>query len=56
MKPEKKHNALLEKLTLSEARKRIEEFRHVKPIEGKSGSAPVPPHDSAKGSAPTGKR
>jgi len=56
MKHEKKQDALLQKLTLADARKRIEEFRHVKPIEGKSGSAPAPPRRDAKGSRPRGQR
>ena len=56
MKYGKKQDALLEKLTLADARKRIEEFRHVKPVEAKSGVAPAPPQRSAKGSAPRGKR
>jgi hypothetical protein len=56
MKYEKKQNVLLERLTLAEARKRVAEFRHVKPIEGKSGSAPAPPRERAKGSAAAGKR
>ena len=56
MKHEKKQDALLEKLTLADARKRVEEFRHVKPIEGKNGSTPAPLHDKAKGSSPKGKR
>lgn len=51
---EKKPDALLEKLTLAEVRKRIEEFRHVKPIAGKSGSAPAPTRP--KRSAPRRKR
>jgi hypothetical protein len=56
MKPEKKDNALLKKLTLADARKRIEEFRHLTPVEGKAGSAPAPSHDSTKRSAGTGKK
>jgi hypothetical protein len=55
MKYEKKHNVLLEKLTLAEASRRIEEFRHVKPIEGKRGTAAAPPRSNPKGSAPKGK-
>ena len=55
MKYAKKQDALLEKLTLAEARKRIEEFRQVKPVEGKSGSAAAPA-PNAKGSAATGKK
>ena len=56
MKQEKKRDALLEKLTLADARKRIEEFRALKPIGGKSGSAPAPPVSKATGSSPKGKR
>ena len=56
MKPDKKYNALLEKLTLAEVRQRIDEFRHVKPVEAKSGVAPAPPPRRAKASAPRGKR
>jgi hypothetical protein len=56
MKPEKKQDALLEKLTLADARKRIDEFRHLKPIEPKSGGAPAPPHNNPKDASPKGKR
>lgn len=56
MKYGKKNDALLEKLTLAQARKRIEEFRHLKPIEARSGVAPAPPQRRAKRSASTGKR
>ena len=56
MKQEKRHNVLLEKLTLAEARKRIEEFRYLKPIEAKSGVAPAPPPNQSQGSSPKGKR
>jgi len=56
MKQEKKRDALLEKLTLADARKRIEEFRDLKPIGAKSGSAPAPPLRKATGSSPKGKR
>jgi len=56
MKYEKKQNVLLEKLTLADARKRIEEFRYLKPIEGKSGAVPAPPPIKSKGSSPKGKR
>ena len=56
MKYEKKHNVLLEKLTLADARKRIEEFRYLKPIEGKSGAVPAPPPKKSKRSSPRGKR
>jgi hypothetical protein len=52
----RKVDALLEKLTLADARKRIEEFRYLKPIEGKSGAAPAPLPDKSKGSSPKGKR
>jgi len=56
MRREKKQDALLEKLTLADARKRIDEFRHLKPIEGKSGSTSAPsPHDR-KSASPKGKR
>jgi hypothetical protein len=55
MKHEKKQNASLEKLTVAEARKRIDEFKHLKPIEGKRGGAAAPPHDHAKGLPPKGK-
>jgi hypothetical protein len=55
MKSEKKQNALLEKLTLADASVRIEEFRHLKPIEGKRGGAAAPAQRSTKGSAPKGK-
>jgi hypothetical protein len=54
MKNEKKPDAWLEKLTLADARKRIEEFEHVKQIEGKRGGAAAPPRNDAKGS-PKGK-
>jgi hypothetical protein len=56
MKYEKKQNVLVEKLTLADARKRIEEFRHVKPIEGKRGVAAALPLNNPKGSAPKRKR
>jgi len=56
MKHEKKHDALLEKLTLADARKRIEAFKYLKPIEGKRGGAAAPPRNDAKGSPPKGKR
>jgi hypothetical protein len=56
MRPEKRQNALLEKLTLADARNRIEEFRYLKPIEGKSGTVPAPPPSKSKGSSPKRKR
>ena len=56
MKYEKKQNVLLEKLTLADARKRIEEFSYLKPIEGKSGVAPAPRPHKSKRSSPKGKR
>jgi hypothetical protein len=56
MKHEKKQDALLERLTLADARKRIEEFRHLKPIEPKSGGVPAPPHNNPKDASPKGKR
>ncbi len=49
MKQEKRQAALLEKLTLVDARKRVEEFRYLKPIDAKSGAAPAPPQKDAKG-------
>jgi hypothetical protein len=55
MKPEKKPNAALEKLTLADARKRIAEFKHLKPIEGKRGGAAVRPPKDAQGPAPKGR-
>ena len=48
MKHEKKPDALLEKLTLAEARERIDEFRHVKPVEARSGVAAASPRRDAK--------
>ena len=56
MKPEKKRNVLLENLTLADARKRIEEFRHLKPVDAKSGTAPAPARNNAKGATPKEKR
>jgi len=56
MKSEKKQDVLLEKLTLANARKRVEEFRYLKPTEPKSGVAPAPPPNKSKGSSPKGKR
>ena len=56
MKQEKRHNVLLEKLTLTEARERVEEFKYLKPIDGKSGVRAAPPPTKAKGSARKGKR
>jgi hypothetical protein len=56
MKPEKKRNLLLENLTLADARKRIEEFRHLKPVDPKSETTPAPAGNAAKGAAPKGKR
>jgi hypothetical protein len=44
-----------EKLTLAEARKRIDEFKHLKKMEGKSGGAAVPPGHHTRVSAPKGK-
>jgi len=56
MKQEKTQNALLEKLTLADARKRVEEFRYLKPIDAKSGTASAPAQKDAKVSSPKGKR
>jgi hypothetical protein len=56
MRQEKRQNVLLEKLTLADARKRIEEFKYLKPIEGKSGVAPAPPPIKSKSRSPKGKR
>jgi hypothetical protein len=56
MRQEKRQNALLEKLTLADARKRIQEFGYLKPIEGKSGAVPAPPPNKSKGSSRKGKR
>ena len=56
MKSEKKQNVPLERLTLADARKRVEEFRYLKPIDAKSGTASAPPQKDAKGSSPKGKR
>jgi hypothetical protein len=56
MKQEKRHNVLLEKLTLAEARERVEEFKDLKPIDGKSGVTAATPPTKAKGSARKGKR
>jgi len=56
MKSENKQDVLLEKLTLANARKRVEEFRYLKPTEPKSGVAPAPPPNKSKGSSPKGKR
>jgi hypothetical protein len=56
MKPVKKRNALLENLTLADARKRIEEFRHLKPVDAKSGMTPAPAGNAAKHVTPKEKR
>ena len=56
MKPEKKRNLLLENLTLADARKRIEEFRHLKPVDPKSGTAAPPAGNATKGATQKGKR
>jgi hypothetical protein len=56
MKPEKKRNVLLENLTMADARKRIEEFRHLKPVDAKSRITPAPAGNAAKGGPPKGKR
>jgi hypothetical protein len=55
MKHEKKQDAWLEKLTLADARKRVDEFKHVKQIAGKPRGAAAPPRNDAKGSPPKGK-
>lgn len=52
MKYENKQSVWLEKLTLADARKGVEEFRHLKRIDGKRGAAAAPPRSRAKGSPP----
>jgi hypothetical protein len=56
MKPVKKRDALLENLTLADARQRVEEFRHLKPVEPKSKTTPAPSGNAAKNATPKGKR
>jgi hypothetical protein len=56
MKPVKKRDVLLENLTLADARKRIEEFRHLKPVDAKSRTTPAPAGNATKGATPKGKR
>jgi hypothetical protein len=56
MKKEKRQDALLEKLTLADARKRVEEFRYLKPIDAKRGVAQAPAPNKSTGSTPKGKR
>jgi hypothetical protein len=56
MKPVKKRDALLENLTLADARKRVEEFRHLKPVDPKSETTPAPSGNAAKKVTPKGKR
>jgi hypothetical protein len=41
-KREPKRSAMDEKMTLADARKRADEFKHIKAVEGSGGGASIP--------------
>ena len=49
MDKQKRESALHEKLTLAEARARINEFKDLKKVEGKGGGATIPAKRTGSG-------
>jgi hypothetical protein len=41
-KGKQKHLAMVERMTLAEAQKRKDEFKHIKAVEGSGGGAAIP--------------
>jgi hypothetical protein len=45
-KGEPKRTSMVEKMTLADARKNIDEFIHIKPVQGSGGGAVIPARKS----------